>query len=288
MTPGTLPDFAWHAPTTLDEVVGLLEDLGPEALLMAGGTDLLPRMKAGRLSCTDLVGLSRVEDFDRVAYDPEEGLTIGAGAVLADVAAFEAVRQHYGVLARAISTLATPQTRHKATVAGNLCNASPCADTAPPLMALGSTVEVSGPVGTREQPLEHFIVGPGQTTLGPAEVLACIRVPVPPVGLRTTFLKHSPRSRVDISAVSVAVALGLAGGRVDRVDLFLGTVAPTPMRAAAAEAVLAGQVLDPELIARAAAAAPPECRPMTDMRASKAYKERMVEVLVRRALGELS
>ena len=283
-----LPAFDFHSPSTVEEALELKARLGSTARLMAGGTDLLPRLRAGRVTCRHVIGLKGVDRLRSLAFDDATGLTIGATALLVDVAGNPPTRQHFPMLVDAISRLATVQVRNKATVAGNLCNASPCADTATPLMAFGARAGIVGPAGRREVSVEGLITGPGKTVVGDDELLESIQVPMPRAGLRTRFTKCTPRSRVDISAVSVSVALTLAGDRVDTIDIFLGTVAPTPMRAANAESVLRGKKPTPELLEQAARTAQGECRPVTDFRATKEYKLRMVYVLTRRILEELT
>jgi len=283
-----LPALEVHAPAALDEVFALLAEHGAEARLYAGGTDLLPGLQRGKLRCRQRVARQGVAGLDGISWDTERGLEIGACALLDQVQRHPAVAEHYPALEEAIRVLATVQVRNKATVAGNLCNASPCADTGPPLMAYGARMGVAGPSGRREAPLEDFVTGPGQVALEPGELIEKIAVPPPAAELRSIFLKFSPRSKVDISAVSVAAALRLDGGLVRGLSLFLGTVAPKPMRAAVAERELEGQAPDAAAIGRAAAAARAECSPITDFRASADYKRHLVEVLVRRALCALT
>jgi len=283
-----LPAFELHRPSTLEELFALMERHGAEARLMSGGTDLLPSLKRRKYTCGHVVALKGVAELDGLAFDGRQGLTIGANAILIDVARHTVVRERYPVLAAAIDVLATPQVRHKATVAGNLCNASPCADTATPLMALGALAVLHSPRGTREVKVEELILAPGRTALEAGEVLSAVRVPLPPADLRTTYAKFSSRSRVDIAAVNLTLALRLRGRVIDEVHLFLGTVAPTPMRAVQAEGLLRDQEATPELFARAAKAARGECRPITDVRASAEYKRILVEVLTRRALSTVT
>jgi carbon-monoxide dehydrogenase medium subunit len=283
-----LPAFELHRPSRLDELFELMAAHGPAARLMSGGTDLLPSLKRRKHACGHVVALKGIAELDGLDFDATRGLEIGANTILIDVARHAVVRERYPVLASAIDVLATPQVRHKATVAGNLCNASPCADTATPLMALGALAVLRSPSGTREVKVEDFIHGPGRTALAESEVLASVRVPVPPADLRTTYSKFSPRSRVDIAAVNLTLALRMREDVIEALDLFLGTVAPTPMRAARAEALLRGQTASVELCARAARAARGECRPITDVRASAEYKAELVEVLTRRALVALT
>jgi carbon-monoxide dehydrogenase medium subunit len=279
-----LPRFEFHAPRKLEEVFDLLERLGPAARIMAGGTDLIRALGSSRVRCEHVVSLGNVAELAEVRFDEKRGLMIGAATVLADVACLPATREMYPAFAAAIDGLATVQVRHKGTVVGNLCNASPCADTAPPLMALGARATIAGSTSSREILVEDLITGPGQTVLEPTELVIGVSVPPPANGLRSTFIKFSPRSRVDISAVSVAVTLTLNRNTIDDVNLFLGTVAPRPMRASRAEKVLKSNALTDELLDRAAQAARKECRPITDFRATKEYKEQMVQVLTRRAL----
>jgi len=283
-----LPRFEFHRPSTLEELFDLMRAHGPAARLMSGGTDLLPSLKRRKYTCRHVIALKGIAGLDAITFDEQQGLAIGANAILIDVARHPAVQQRYPVLASAIDVLATPQVRHKATVAGNLCNASPCADTATPLMALGARAVLRGPDGTREVKVEDFILGPGKTALAGREVLAGVRVPVPPADLRTTYSKFSSRSRVDIAAVNLTLALRLSAGGIAAVDLFLGTVAPTPMRAVQAEAILRGQKASAALFERAAKVARSECRPISDVRASAEYKAELVEVLTRRALESLT
>lgn len=283
-----LPAFEYHAPTSLDEVFALLAEHGASAKLMAGGTDLLPGLKIGKRSAGHVIALKGVRELAGLSFDEREGLTIGARTRLFEVGESEAVAERYPALNEAIRTLATVQVRNKATVAGNLCNASPCADTATPLCAYGATAVLRGPDGVREVPLEEFFVGPSRTAIGEREVMERLVVPPPPADLRSHFIKFSSRSRVDIAAVNLTLALRLEKGVIASASLFLGTVAPTPMRAVEAEKCLVGERVTPELFERAAAKAREECKPITDFRATAEYKRRIVYVMTRRAIQALT
>lgn len=283
-----LPAFEYHAPTALDEVLALLLQHGSSARLMGGGTDLLRNLQTGKIRCEHVIGLRRVRELDGITFDPARGLRIGAGARLDDVGNHAAVREHFPALAAAIDTLATVQVRHKATVAGNLCNASPCADTATPLMAYGARVAIAGFGGRRELPLEEFVLAPGRTALAPQELLESLHLPAPQPGVAALFLKFSHRSRVDIAAVNLTLALRREAGVIRHARLFLGTVAPTPMRAVAAEKLLLGARPSAELIHAAACAARDESRPISDFRATREYKLKLVYALTRRALEKLT
>lgn len=282
-----LPDFEFHDPTSLDEVFDLMDEHGDAALLMAGGTDVLPSLKLGRKSCSHLIWLKRVPGLNALRYDEADGMRIGATAHIEDVGAFPATRERYAALAEAVKTLATPQTRAKGTVVGNLCNASPCADTATPLLTYGARARIVRRGGERELPLEEFFKGPGVTALEPGELIESLVVPQPPADQRAAFLKFSPRSKVDIAAVNVCVGVRLSGETIESARIFLGTVAPTPVRAPKTEALLAGARPDPRLFEEVAQTARGECSPITDHRATKEYKIHMVGVLVKRALQGL-
>lgn len=283
-----LPAFEYHAPRALDEVLALLAQHGSAAKLMGGGTDLLRNLQMGKIRCEHVIGLRRVRELDALTFDAVRGLRIGAGALLDDVGRNAAVREHFPALAAAIDTLATVQVRHKATVAGNLCNASPCADTATPLLAYGARVTLAGLGGRRELALEDFVLAPGKTALAPQELLESLHVPTPEPGVAARFLKFSHRSRVDIAAVNLTLALRLEAGVIRHARLFLGTVGPTQLRAVTAEKLLLGARPSAELIDAAACAARDESRPISDFRATREYKLKLVYALTRRALEALT
>ena len=283
-----LPEFSFHAPSKVDEVFQLLQEFGSSSQVMSGGTDLLIALGSGRLSCEHLISLKGIGALDGLDYDASTGLTIGANTVLADVAAYAPALKHYECLVASIEELATVQVRHKASVVGNLCNASPAADTATPLMALGARAVVVGLESSREVSVEELIVGPGKTSLGEFEIVHSIIVPPPRRHQRSLFLKHSPRSKVDIAAASVCISMLVREGLIEEVDIFLGSVAPRPMRAMRAEAVLQGKQPGAELLNSAAEAAREECSPISDLRASAEHKRFMVGVLTRRGLEQLA
>jgi len=278
--------FEFHSPRSLPETFALLSHYGDRARVLAGGTDLVPKLLKGSLRLEAVVSLRHVEELRGLLFDPERGLSIGAAVRHAEVMEHPDVRTHYPALAHALSQLATVQVRNMGTIAGNLCNASPCADSAPILLARDARLEIGSPAGSRSLPLSEFFLGPGRTALLPGELLTSIRVAPPPVHTAFAFRSISGRSRVDMSAASVGVMVRLEGGRIAGARIFLGAVGPTPLRAARAEELLAGQIPDEALLARAGEAAATESKPITDVRASSAWRRRMVSVLARRALAE--
>ncbi|MBI5523888.1 MAG: xanthine dehydrogenase family protein subunit M [Desulfarculus sp.] len=279
------PHFTVHQPATLEEALDLLGRHRASVKLLAGGTDLIMKLRAGATSADHLVSLNRVGGLNRINYQDEDGLVLGAGARISDVAAHPEVRKHYPALAHACSVMATTQIRNMGTVAGNLANAAPSADTAAPLLAYRGSVVLVERGGRRQVKLEEFFKGPGLTVLEPMEILEAIRVPVPPNRAGSCYLRLSARSQVDIAAVGVAGFLALdLDGCMMGVRLALASVAPTPVRCPEAEALLEGQRPDPQLLARAAVACVRAARPIDDVRATANYRRAMVQVLAGRVL----
>jgi carbon-monoxide dehydrogenase medium subunit len=282
-----LPRFEYVRAARLEEACALLAQHGERARVMAGGTDLILHMRLRPDSAPAIVvGLGGIPGLDGVAFDPDRGLSIGPLARLADVAAHPDVRRVYPALAEAAAATATVQIRNMGTVAGNLCNASPAADTAPPLLVHGAEVRLVGPAGARRAlALEAFFRGPGKTALERGELVEEIFVPRPAGRSASAYERLSGRSRVDIAAVCVAAQVQLGrDGRCDAAQVAIGAVAPVPLLVPAAGDLLLGAVPTPELLAAAGACAAAAARPISDLRASAPYRRQMVAVLVRRAL----
>ena len=278
--------FDLHLPETLPEAVEWMTQLAPDGMAIAGGTDLLLKLRGGAISPKALVSLARLSELAELSFDAENGLRVGAGVTLSQLLRSPLIRQHYPVLCQAGSEMGSEQVRSIATVGGNLCNAAPSADLAPPLIALGGQAIIAGPSGERRLPLEDFFEGPGKAALAAGELLKEVLIP-PPCG-RTTYLKHASRTYMDIAVVGVAVQVVAANGGPPKVRIALGAVAPTPIRALRAEAVLADARLDAEGIEECARLAAQECTPIDDVRSSAWYRRRMVTVLVRRALSRMT
>ncbi len=280
-----MPHFRHHRPASLAQALALLERYQSAAQLLAGGTELVPRMRAGKLAPEHVVSLSGIGELGGLRFEAAEGLRIGAAACIREVAEHEAVVQHYPALAQACSLMATPQIRNMATVVGNLANGSPCADTAGPLLVHEARVQIEGSDGKRELPLEEFFLGPREVALGPTEIATAACVPPPPTGSRSSYLRLSPRSRVDVATASAAALVALGeDGRVSCARIAIGAVAPTPLRCLDAEALLDAKPPTPERLALAAQAAAEAARPIDHVRASAAYRLAVLPVLVRRAL----
>lgn len=286
----TWRDFTYLAPTTLHEAVGLLTEYGQQARVLAGGTDLLLRLKAGQWRPRYVVNIKRIPGLDEISFDPARGLRLGTLVTAAALARSAVVRAHYPALTQGAGVMASVQIRNLATVGGNLCNAAPSADLAPPLMALDGEAVIVGPQGRRRLSLDAFFRGPGQTALAPGELLVAVEAPPPPPGSAAVYLKNSPRRAMDIAVVGVAVAITRSPGsdlHCEDIRIVLGAVAPTPLRARQAEALLRGREITEENIAQAARTAAQEARPIDDVRGSAWYRRRMVEVLTRRGLRQV-
>ncbi len=277
--------FEYVAPASLQEALEVLARHGEKARALAGGTDLFLRMERGGWAPEVVVDLKGLPGLADIRYDASRGLSLGALASHAAVAAHPVVREKYPALAQGAGWVGGPQMRNRGTVGGNLCNASPAADTAAPLIALDARVRLVGARGERTLPLEEFFTGPGKTVLGPGEILAEVLVPAPAARSGGDYQRRT-RTAMDIAVVGAAAVVALDGGATCRgVRIALASVAPTPLRAKAAEAVLRGKDLTPGRIAEAARVAAAGARPIDDVRATAAYRRAVVEVLTRRALA---
>jgi len=278
--------FDYIAPTTVHEAVAALVKGGRDTRVMAGGTDLIVKIRHRMLFPTCIVNLKRIAGLDAITVDKKNGLTIGATALLADVAAHKGIRRHYPTVAEAAGATANVQVRNMGTVVGNLCNASPSADNAPTLMAMAATVDIAGPTGSRSVLLDQFFQGPGITALEPGEIVTAVRVPPPVAGSGTAYHSLSQRGKLDCSAVGVGTMVVLNGNHCTDARIIVGACAPVPMRTPEAEKALIGKKMTDDLIRRAAQKASEETSPITDVRASASYRWKMVAVLVIRALTD--
>jgi len=274
--------FEYLAPKSLKEALQILSDR-PEAIPLAGGTDLLVRVKEGSRSVETLLSLKRVPELRQ--YTHNGTLTLGSTVTVGRIAADLWIQQAYAALALGAGLIGSAQIRNVATVGGNLCNAAPSADTAPPLLVLGAQAVIAGAQGERTVPLEEFFEGPGRTALQAGELLTAITLPRPAQRSGSFYLRHTSRARMDLAVVAVAAAVTVeADGSIVDARLALGAVAPVPLRARQAEALLAGQVLTDELWREVGATAAREAEPIDDQRASAEYRRYLVDVLTRRAL----
>ena len=278
-----MDNFDYFAPATIPEAIGLLQEhQGRAAKILAGGTDLFLRMRHRATTPGVVIDIKRIPELAALSHSDSDGLHIGAAVCHADVVRHEAIRQSYGALAEAASWVGSRQTRHRGTVVGNLCNASPAADTAPALLAYRAVVHIAGPDGERDVPLEDFFQGPGQTVLAPAEMVTAVVLPSPKTH-GWGFLRRT-RSAIDIALVSSCAVVTASNGTCQDVGIGLGAVAPTPVRARQAEDALRGQRPTAALAHTAGQLAAASCSPISDVRCSGDYRKRMVDVLTRRCV----
>lgn len=270
-----------HRPRSLDEALALLAE-HPEVAPVAGGTDLLVKLGHRRAE-RPMLSLRRIPELCGTSREGDL-FRIGAAATLSELLADPFVQAKLPDLACALRWIGSVQIRNVATLGGNLCNASPAADGAPPLLCLGARVELRSVRGRRELALEDFFEGPGATARAPDELLSAILVPVPPDGERAVFLRKA-RVRMDIATVNLALRARLEAGRLRAVRLAAGAVAPTPQRLTRAAAALEGK--GPEAVPAAAEAAAAEIAPIDDLRASAWYRRRLIRVFVERAAQEV-
>ncbi len=281
-----LPELEYFAPKSVKEACSLLLQYDGKAKVMTGGTDLLVDMKYRRAAPQYLIGLRSVPDLDAITCSEAEGLRLGALATHQSIADSVIIKEKFGALAVACSKVGTPQIRGVATIGGNLCNAAPSADSAPPLIAFGAKVKLVSPGGERLILLEEFFTGPGEAVLQAGEILTEIQVPNLPPHTGGVYLKLPARGAVDIAAVGVAALITLNSDNETCSDakIVLDAVAPTPIRARKAEEILNGEKIADTLIQKAAQMASEEARPISDVRSSAEYRTEMVKVLTRHAI----
>jgi carbon-monoxide dehydrogenase medium subunit len=279
-------DFEYYAPRSLKEALALLDKRREEAKVLAGGTDLMVQMKDRRARPAVIVDVKHIPELNHLERNEDESLHIGAAVPLSKIVAFPPVRERFGLLHQACSLIGSVQIRNRGTVGGNICNAAPSADTPPPLICLEAKAIVAKLKGTRKVPLGSFFRGPGQTALAGNELLVGIEIPAPPTLSAGCYLRLTPREEMDIGVVGVASFLVFAKQKnlCQEARIALGAVAPTPVRATQAEAILAGRVLTGAAIEEAAAKASEAARPISDVRGSAEYRREMVRVLTRRTL----
>ena len=276
--------FELALPDTLAACQQALAD-GPEVKLVAGGTDLLPQMKNGLVKARRVVDLSQLPELKLVERLRDGGLRVGAGASARTLELAQPVRDGFTALAESASVVGSLQIRNLATLGGNLANAAPSADMAPPLLALDAQLLIAGPRGQRRVPAVDFFLGVRRTQLAPDEILVEIIIPAPGPGSGGTYVRHTPRRELDIAVVGVAAQLTIANGKCVKARIALAAVAPVPVRANAAEARLEGEAVTSTLIEEAAQLAVEASSPISDQRGSAEFRRHLVRVLTRRTLA---
>jgi carbon-monoxide dehydrogenase medium subunit len=283
-----LPKFEYHEPSTLEEAVQLLHELGGNAKVLAGGTDLLVRMKQKVDKPTHVISVARVPGLDEITPRNGHAVTIGSAVTATMLARHEVILDRFTPVGLAGGRLGAPMIRNRATIGGNLVNARPAADFPPSCMVLNATIKLKSTAGEREVNINEFFRGPGETVIEPNELMTSVTIETPPPWSGGSFIKLGARKTLEISMVNVAAVLTLqsADGPIVDARIALGAVAPTPVRAFAAEDMLIGAKPSEELFQRAGETGVGMCSPITDHRGTMEYRCLMIEVLTKRCLEQ--
>jgi carbon-monoxide dehydrogenase medium subunit len=274
------PSFEYFEPNTPEETVALLAKYREDAALLAGGTDLFIKMKQGLITPKVVI---RVKQPSFIEEKPD-GFHIGSATKLRTIEKSEVITRKFPALYEAIRLIGSVQIRYMATLGGNLCNASPAADTAPPLLVMGAGVKILGADGVRTVPLKDFFLGPGKTVLSKSEMLTEVHIPTPRAHTGTSFVRLS-RASMDIAKISIAVLLQLdSSKRISAARIALGSVAPTPIMANKSADLLMGNLLTRETLNQASQSVAAEIRPITDIRGTAEYRKDVSHVIARDAI----
>ena len=277
--------FDFYQPTTLAEASRLLKDNGPGGCFLAGGTDLVIAMKEKGLVPKYIVDLKQVPGLSGIRENGDGTMTIGALTTMYAIETFPVIKKKYPFLAQSAAEVGSIQIRNRATIGGNMANATPSADVAPSLIALNATAKIASTAGERTVSMEEFFRGPGQNVMSADEILTEITIPETSPQLVGEYIKFSPRDMMDLAYIGVAIAYRFGSDKkCTGVRIVLGAVAPTPIRAKNSEALLEGQVLSEELAAKVGDEAARESKPISDVRSSADYRRAMVGVMTKRAL----
>jgi len=281
-----MKSFEYIRPNSMGEAFQALGAYD-NPFVLAGGTDLLVWMKRDVHVPECVVDLKGIPDLNSIRY--EDGFRFGALTTVREVETSLLVREKIPTLCEAAGSLGSVQIRNRATIGGNLCNASPAADMAAILLALDAEVTVASPKGEKMVPLNEFFAGPQQTVLAKEEVLSEITIPTATEACKGVYLKHGPRKAMDIGTVNIAILLDADSEShcCNQIRISLGAVAPTPMRAGEAEALAQGKTLTPEVIREVAETAAGEANPISDFRASADYRRELIKGLVAKGISKI-
>lgn len=275
--------YDYHRPESLDEAIQLKKAI-PDSLFISGGTDLMIRIKKKELHPSALVSLRSIDELSGI--ENGKRIRIGAMTSISDLIKNPWMNEKYPVLIQAAHAMGNVQIRNVATIGGNLCNGSPAADMAPPLLVLEAKVKLQSDKKSRELPLENFFLGPGENPLSSGEILSDILLDPPEQDSKSIFLKKG-RTRMDLAVASAAFLIRNDGKRFLKARVAVGSVAPAPLRLFALENLLEGALFSQDLLNEAQRLASRSVSPITDIRSTAEYRRHLVGVLVRRALEEL-
>ncbi len=274
--------FEYHAPKTLEEALDLLNKFGEDAKILAGGTDLLVKMKMRAVEPKHVINIKGLKELRYIKEEDGE-VRIGALTTWRDLEKSEVIKKYFPALYDAVKVMAGVQIRSMGTLGGNLCNASPAADSAPPLLVYEAKVKLVSKDGERIVPLTEFFTGPGKTVMKPNELLTEIIIPKPEEGTGSAFIKVA-RTAMDLAKISAATAVKVENGTIKWVRIAIGSAAPTPVRAWKTEESLKGQPFTQEVIREKVKLVEQEISPIDDVRSTAFYRRVISKVIVEDAL----
>ena len=278
-----LKPFDYFEPTTVKEAVKLLSTHGNKAQVLAGGIDLIPRMRKGAIKSDYLVNIQTIPELEYIKNGGAKGLKFGAMTRLHSLDTSREIQKNYPILYEAIHQITSVQTKYMGTAVGNICVGTPASDVATVLLALDAELAIAGANGKRTEPMTKFYVDYLRTSLKQGEMVTGVSLPNPAKGLGTAFL-NLVRTHADIAKISVAVAIVVENDVCQEARIAIGAAAPTVFRATKAEAALKGQKVNSQSITKASETAAGETKPITDLRSTAEYRKEMTRVLVNRAL----
>ena len=279
--------FDFVAPSSIDEAVSILNEHGDRARIIAGGTDILVMMRAGRRLADVVVDVKNISELNQLTITNGGGLTLGAAVPCYSIYQDQAVASAYPGLIDSATLIGGIQIQGRASIGGNLCNAAPSGDSIPAVIALSGVCNIAGPNGTRHMPAEEFCTAPGQNALQHGEMLVSIEFPAPPANSGATYQRFIPRNEMDIAVAGVgsSVVLDASGQNFVSGRVALASVAPTPVFSQAAGDSLAGKPVSDDAIREASELAMADAKPINDMRGTIRQRIHLIGVLTRRTLN---
>jgi len=283
-----MQDFDYISARTVDEVVALLSSNGGGRRVLAGGTDLLVQMRERHVKASLLVDIKHIPEVNELTYNPEAGLRLGAAVPCYRICQEAVIAKVYPGFAEAVALIGGTQIQGRASVGGNLCNASPAADSVPALIVHRATCLIAGPKGTRYVPAENFCTAPGQTVLEKGELLVALHLPPPEPGFGAAYLRFTPRNEMDIAiaGAGASVVLDTSRSKFISARIALAAVAPTPLFVTQAGDWLVGKPVSEKTVEEAAQLARAAVQPIDDLRGTIPQRKHLVGVLTRRALNQ--
>lgn len=273
----------YHTPSSFEDAAAIAAAATGVTRFLAGGTDVLVQLRSDLVSPDDLIDIKHVSGAKDIARTDEGGWRIGAAVSGAEMMEHDGLKRDWPGVVEAVDLIGSTQIQMRCTMAGNLCNGSPAADSVPAMIAAGATVAVVGPQGEREIAVEDVPAGPGRTALKKGEVVSAVNLPPRGAEGGDAYLRFIPRTEMDIAVVGAGVSLSREGGRIKAARVSLGAVAPTALLVEEAGKALAGSMLDDAALDALAAAAEAACRPISDKRGTVEFRTRVAGVLARRA-----